>query len=321
MDGSDLALVDVEVVDSAGRRVPTASNLVAFALAGPAEWRGGIAQGDSTGKPRELLPDGVAGLPVAVPAGKDGTTEYPGAARGEDNFILSPKLPVEAGINRVILKAGTTAGTVQLTATAQGLKSASLTIPALALAPRSDGLSADFPERSQRGLLTRGPTPNAPSFRISRTTEIPVEIIAGSAAADARLSTDDNELSRWASDGRPENAWIEYHFAGPVTLNAIDLKLVGWRTRAYPLRITLDGRTVWNGETDRNLGYAHLTFPQASGKLLRIVQTGAVADRDAFGKIVEVNTARQAGDTGADAIGPGWRLGIVEADFYGPVHQ
>jgi beta-galactosidase len=318
MDGADLSLVDVEVVDSAGRRVPTANHLVTFTLDGPAEWRGGIAQGDSTGKPRDALPEGVAGQPVAVPAGNDGTTQYAGAARGQDNFILSHKLPVEAGITRVILKAGTKAGTIRLTATAPGLKPTSLTIQGAGAPLPNDGLSSDFPERHQRGLLTRGPTPATPSFTISRITQRPVDITAGSSAADARWSIDDNELSRWVSDGKPESAWIEYGFATPVTIDSIELKLVGWRTRAYPLRIMLDGRTIWSGETERNLGYAHLTFPQATGRRLRIVQTGPVTDRDAFGKIVELNTARQAGDTGADAVPPGWRLGIVEADFHGP---
>jgi beta-galactosidase len=53
--------------------------------------------------------------------------------------------------------------------------------------------------------------------------------------------------------------------------------------------------------------------------VLRISQTGPVEDRDAFGKVVELNNARAAGDTGADAVPPGWRLAIVEADFNGPV--
>ena len=43
-DGSDLVLVDVEVVDAKGRRVPIALNMVHFTLNGPAEWRGGIAR-------------------------------------------------------------------------------------------------------------------------------------------------------------------------------------------------------------------------------------------------------------------------------------
>jgi beta-galactosidase len=46
----DLALVDVEVVDKDGRRVPTALNTISFSTTGPVEWRGGIAQGDSLGR-------------------------------------------------------------------------------------------------------------------------------------------------------------------------------------------------------------------------------------------------------------------------------
>lgn len=44
-NGHDLALVEVEVVDAKGNRCPTALNMVNFSLDGPAEWRGGIAQG------------------------------------------------------------------------------------------------------------------------------------------------------------------------------------------------------------------------------------------------------------------------------------
>jgi hypothetical protein len=39
-------------------------------------------------------------------------------------------------------------------------------------------------------------------------------------------------------------------------------------------------------------------------------------DKDAFGKVVELSSARQAGDTGADAVPPGWHLGIVEVEFH-----
>ncbi len=65
-DGHDLALVEVEVVDAAGNRCPTALNMIHFDLSGPAEWRGGIAQG-------------------------------PG------NYILSKDLPVECGVNRILM--------------------------------------------------------------------------------------------------------------------------------------------------------------------------------------------------------------------------
>lgn len=310
MDGADIALVDVEVVDAQGRRMPTANHNVVFDLDGPAEWRGGIAQGDSTGKARSETPVAQESIP--------GTTSHPGTARHEDNYVLSRELPVEGGVNRVLLRAGTRGGTVRVTASAAGLKGATLAIPVVLPQAAKGGLSADFPERHQAGLLTRGPTPGEPSYRLTRATHVPSRIVAGSGQAEAQRTVDDNELSRWSSDGAPGNAWIEYHFDRPVTLNEIDLKLVAWRSRSYPLRFLLDGHTIWEGTTERSLGYVGQAFAPATGRVLRIVQTGPVADRDAFGKIVELSTARQAGDTGANEVPPGWRLGIVEADFHGP---
>jgi hypothetical protein len=304
-------------VDSAGRRVPTANDLVRFALDGPAEWRGGIAQGDSSGRKREE--NAASGTVVAPAAGQDAVTLYAGAALEQDNYILSRSLPVELGVNRILLRAGTGRGSVRVTATAEGFRPVTLEIPTVAPAPARDGLSSDFPENHQPGLLTRGPTPARPTYRLSRTTLQPLQVVAGAQAENAGKTIDDNELTRWTSDGKPGSAWIEYHFAGPVTLSEIELKLVGWRSRAYPLRLTLDGRSVWQGETERQLGYAAIAFPAATGRILRITQTGPVEDRDAFGRIVELNSARQAGDTGADAVPPGWSLGIVEADFHGPV--
>lgn len=310
MDGADIALVDVEVVDAQGHRVPTANDKVAFALTGPAEWRGGIAQGDSSGKvrPTQAVPGEV------VP----GTTPTAGTARGEDNHILSRTLPVEAGVNRVLLRAGQAPGTVRLTASAPGLRTAALSISTVAARPLSGGLSRDFAGAAQPGLLTRGPTPVADSMKVTRSTQIPIAVNAGSNQSDAAKTFDDNELSRWASDSTPGKAWIEYRFARPVTLNEIELKLVGWRSRAYPLTISVDGREVWRGETERQLGYASIPFPAVTGQVVRITQVGPTEDRDAFGKIVELATARQAGDTGADAVPAGWRLAIVEADFHGP---
>lgn len=316
-DGADIALVDTEVVDARGRRVPTARDKVHFRLEGPALWRGGIAQGSAT-PPDRARDAPTPGSTAAVP---DQTTHFDTAAGGDDNYVLASDLPVEAGINRVLLRAGTRPGVVRLTATAPGLKSASVRLATFAPTPARSGLSLDFAERTQTGLLGRGPTPAPPSFRMTRSTYRPATVAAGSNAAEARNSIDDDELSRWVSDGAPANAWIEYRFDRPVILSELDLKLVGWRSRTYPLRVTLDGREIWRGETERSLGYAHVAFPPASGQTLRLTQVGPVADVDAFGKVVELSTARQAGDTGADQVAPGWRLAIVEADFHGPIDR
>ncbi len=317
MDGADIALVDVEAVDAKGRRVPVDNRMLHFTLEGPAQWRGGIAQGDSTGKQRAGQTVGEAVVTKAH--GADGTTSYAGTAREEDNHVLSQDLPLEGGVNRVLLRAGTMAGTVALTVTADGLPPASLSLSGQSVKSATDGLSEDFPEAYQAGSLMRGPTPKGSTFEQHRTTAVPQSVTAGSGEADAGKSIDDNELTRWSSDGQPANAWIEYQFAAPVELNALDLKLVGWRSRAYPLEISIDGKIVWQGTADRSLSYVTLEFPATTGKTLRIRQTAAVADRDAFGKVVELNNARASGDTGADAVPPGWYLGIVEAEFHGPV--
>ena len=44
-----------------------------------------------------------------------------GIAQGPDNFILSKTLPVENGVNRVIIRSTTKAGKVTFRATAEGL--------------------------------------------------------------------------------------------------------------------------------------------------------------------------------------------------------
>jgi beta-galactosidase len=86
-DGQDTALIDVEVLDAKGQRCPTDDAKVDFTIAGPGIWRGGYNSGkiDST-----------------------------------DNLYLN----TEAGINRVFVRSTFSAGTITVTATRPGLKSA-----------------------------------------------------------------------------------------------------------------------------------------------------------------------------------------------------
>ena len=164
-DGADIALVDVEVVDAKGRRVPVDNSMIHFTLDGPAQWLGGIAQGDSSGRPRRAEP---------VP-GHD--PRWPGTARDEDNMILSKNLPVENGVNRVLLRAGASAGAVRLRAAGEGLKDATITIPAVAPPKVTGGLSSDFAENHQPGTLTRGPTPAAPTITTATMPSDPASIV------------------------------------------------------------------------------------------------------------------------------------------------
>ena len=84
-DGHDVSMVEVEVIDAKGNRCPTALNMINFSLEGPAEWKGGMAM-------------------------------------GKDNYILAKNLPVENGVNRILIRSTTIAGTITIKANADGLK-------------------------------------------------------------------------------------------------------------------------------------------------------------------------------------------------------
>lgn len=241
-------------------------------------------------------------------------------ARAEDNHILATRLPVELGVNRVLIRSTENAGRVRLTASAAGLKPATIAVASRA-APVRDGLSTTFAEDFQPADLSRGPTPPDPSFA-PRLRSVPVAAIAaGSNAVEAGASRDDDESTTWSSDGAPANAWIEYRFARPERVSALSLRLTGWRIRSYPIRVTLDGRVVFERTTPKSLGDVDLPVAPATGRTLRIAMTDPTADRDAFGNIVEVKNDRVAASVGADKVPAGWRLSLVEADILGPVER
>ncbi|MGA2053589.1 MAG: DUF4982 domain-containing protein, partial [Opitutales bacterium] len=107
-DGSDVALIDVEVVDDKGERCPTDEARVDFTCTGPGIWRGGYNSGivDST-----------------------------------NNLYLN----TECGINRVAVRSTATPGTITVTATRDGLQSASVDIVSNPVTI-ADGLETDPPQ-------------------------------------------------------------------------------------------------------------------------------------------------------------------------------
>lgn len=279
-DGADMALVQVEVVDKDGNRCPTALNEIEFDLKGPAQWRGGIAQ-------------------------------------GPENCILSQSLPVECGVNRVLIRSTTQAGTITLNAKSEGLKSASVKIDSKSFKVK-DGLSETMPDEGLVCRLDRGPTPKGPSFKVSR---IAVPIIAATAGANkdkAAASYDDNEITAWVNDGKLATGWIQYEFEKSAKVSQIVLKLSSWRNKRYPLRIVIDGKEVWKGQTQQTLGYYTIQFEPTEGRSLKIELIGASQDNDAF-NIVEVTGQKDQSTTDTrDAKGT---LSIVEAEIYEPVTE
>lgn len=267
-DGADLALIEVEVVDAAGRRCPTALNTVDFALSGPAEWRGGIAQG-------------------------------PG------NFVLSPRLPVECGVNRVLIRSQTTPGPIVLTATCAGLESARLELATVGPTPfAAAGLPAN---------LSRGPTPAGPSYRSKRVSIHPEKISTADSSAKAPFSCDDNETTTWASPLVLEQAWIDYAFERYVTLHEIDLKVANARYRGYPLRVTVDGTEVFAGTTAMGQGYVTLPLRPVRGRIVRIALTDAPLQNDSQ-RLFELSEKPPALQEGIRRVAPS--LGLVEIEFY-----
>ncbi|MEP6904328.1 MAG: DUF4982 domain-containing protein, partial [Actinomycetota bacterium] len=279
-NNSDVALVDVEVVDAEGNRCPTALNTINFTLSGEAEWRGGIAQ-------------------------------------GADNYVLSKSLPVEGGINRVIIRTTNKAGKITLNAAAENLKPASIDLNSKT-SKAKDGLSLEMPFDNLPSNLSRGATPFGESFVLTRQPVQIADVSAGSNSDNARMSFDDNEMTDWTSDGKAETAWIKYDLAKTANINQVVLKLVGWRTQSYPIQISVDEKIVFTGNSPRSLGYVTFNFPPVAGKSVKIELTGNASNRDAFGNIIEI-TGLPDPQSAAGKGGVKNTLGIVEAEIYAPL--
>ena len=151
---------------------------------------------------------------------------------------------------------------------------------------KKDGILPHFTLPCQ---LTRGETPLTPSYIEKARGIAIVSAVAGYDSERASRSFDDNELSEWKNDGRLSTAWITCKLAEKTIVDDICLKLTGWRLRSYPLDIYAGNRLIWSGETERSLGYIHLTPIHAvETDEITICLRGAGKDEDAFGGIVEV---------------------------------
>ncbi len=275
-DGSDVVLVQVEVVDKNGKRCPTALNMINFDMTGPAEWRGGIAQGPS-------------------------------------NYILSKNLPVECGVNRVLIRSTTTSGVINLRASAAGLTTAKISFETIPVTV-TKGLATVLPADGLTSNLQRGATPKGQSYQVTRKSITVIGVEAGSNAGTAKLSYDDNELSDWTSDGKSGTAWIKYNFEKESTVTAVSLKLNGFRTKSYPIRILVDGKEVFNGKSENSLGYFVANCKPTKGKSLTIELTNTNIQQSNENIGVEVNGKKL--DDGTKTVSGKGTLSIIEAEIY-----
>lgn len=127
-DGSDVMLFDIQAVDAKGELVPTFQQRVDFELAGPATWRGGYNS-------------------------------------GKIDSINHPYLDLEAGINRVAVRAGRTAGKITLTARSSGLTDATVSVD-------SREFTGELPAMPEARLPKEPPSRTivAPAATVAKTT-------------------------------------------------------------------------------------------------------------------------------------------------------
>ena len=283
-DGADMALVEVEVVDAQGRRCPLDNRMVHFRTEGEGEWIGGIASRshDST------------------------TTSY-----ADDNYVGSTSLPVECGVNRVLVRSTINAGSIRLTAHADGMEPESIVI-------NTEAVVVDnyLPQLTLPCYLSRGETPSTRSYTDLFETVGVKAAEGGSNGESVAASYDDNELSEWRSDGKRENAWITYHFAQPSTIERITLKLTGWRNLRYPLAIYSGEKKLWEGITTPSLGYAHINIDAPiETECLTIRMLGPAFSKQETGDTAEL-AGGKAGELDRVTTAKGAvNLRIVEADF------
>ena len=286
-DGADIRMAEIEVVDNQSRRCPLANDMVTFSLKGPAEWLGGIS-GD--------------------------------VADSLDNRVLSKELPVEAGVCRVMVRSTTEAGKVEIMANAKGFKAETLSIGTVAVPVKNgfyvDDKGAAIEAAWQNELpvdLSRGETPATPAFKLVNKDVAVKHIEAGSNAESVINICDDNEATKWSSDGHLDKAWITCHLERPAAVSQVVLRMDQFRKTSYPIEITTaDGTVVWTGYTDKSLGYcyANIAKPVKSDSY-KIRMLGPATVKEAFGDMTEL-AAKQNVSTKASKSN---RLSIIEIEF------
>ena len=301
-DGADMALIQVEVVDKQGRRCPLDNRLIHFELWGEGKWIGGIATRNNKElqRPDDNRPAGL--LDAAA------------TKNVSDNYVGSYDIPVECGVNRVLVRSTVNPGAINVSAYAEGVKPAYIIMNS-----EKKRVKSDLPQLTLQGRLERGQTPATPSYTEKAKGINIVSAKAGYDTEHVTCSFDDNELSEWKNDGRLSTAWITYRLDKKAVVDDICLKLTGWRLRSYPLEVYAGKTLIWSGETERSLGYIHLKpAKQVKTNEITIRLKGAGKDKDAFGGIVEVAEpaageldlfkARNGGDAKSE-------LRIVEIEF------
>lgn len=282
-DGNDVALVQVEVVDKAGRRCPLDNRLIKFTVGGPAEYRGGIAKTRGLGSQANQA---ALNSKSAADAGK--SAELADKTVATLNHVLCDTLPVECGITRVMLRSRTKAGTVEITARAKGMADATLSLTTHAVAV-NDGLSTYMPSDGLKCVLSHGETPRTPSFTPSRKEIAIIKAVAGS-GNDVRQSFDTYENTDWTSSPQLDSAWVTYTLSEKTRIDDICLKMKNFRATSYPIEVYAGNQLVWRGVTPKAITFTHIPLANAPVTDTYTIRLAAPSStKDAFGAVKELD--------------------------------
>jgi hypothetical protein len=303
-DGNDVALVQVEVVDAQGRRCPLDNRLVKFVVKGPAEYRGGLAKtkGQKASANQAALKSKSADKAGA-------SAKLSKAELLQLNHVLSDTLPVECGVNRVMLRSLTRAGNVVVTARAEGLPEATLSLTTHPVKV-VDGLSEYMPSDGLACRLDRGETPSTPSFETSRREIAIMKATAGS-GDDVTQSYDTYENTKWTSAGIADSAWVTYELCENTKVDEICLKMGNFRATTYPIAVYAGDSMVWKGWTPKSLSFIHIPLknaPASSRYTIRML--GNSTTRDAFGEVKEMDSRNDEKKNSEHS-----KLKIIEIEF------
>ncbi len=297
-DGADMRIAEVEAVDKDGNRCPLAASKLHFSVEGQATYLGGIS---GVVKEEERLLNET--MTKAHDEGREITLTGASAREGhstDDNAILSPDLQLEAGVCRVMVRSTTTAGDITLKVESPDLPAAALTTKSQPCRVKNgfyvdtDGMPTEADWAKEQPLwLERGETPATPSYTqryegvAIKSIEVPVNV------KDSRNLCDDNEASKWSSDGLAANAWLKATLTSPAAIRKVSLRMNNFRTTAYPLQViavTAEGeKTVWQGYTQKNLGdcYLHIDSPVVTDTYI-IRMIGEATVKEAFASMTEL---------------------------------
>jgi beta-galactosidase len=122
-------------------------------------------------------------------------------------------------------------------------------------------------------------------------------------------------LSDWVNDGKLSTAWIEYTLEKEATISEVTIKLNNFRSRSYPLIITVDDKEVFTGATQTTLGYYTIQCRPQKGTRVKIQLAGQAATAGT-NTGVEVNGKKLDDGVARNDANAKGTLSIIEVEIY-----